>query len=343
MRRLLPVLLAMMLLSAAPATAAPWEQANESISCADNEGSSPFYNGPSASTVYDGTFQLGHGLPDTLLNSFIPQGLGTWPDWGGAGNDLLIQSGYDDDRSVIVGIVPGGGVTQMPQLKRPNGDFVTAHAGGVAVVASWLYVAGETVDGLPTILRFPLNAVRDALTSGAPLQARAEIKLDVGTAGFQASFLAAEGRTLWIGTFASDSRNRMYQFSVGPYGGLNRIGGADDWRQVPKKAQGLTVTASHFIFSTSWGSQNRSNIYVIRRGYKFLDNAYPQDLACFAAPSMSEGITRSNGQAFLTFESGSSKYRTDPCDNPQPFEGDCTRNIVTHLHRTPLNKLENMT
>lgn len=38
---------------------------------------------------------------------------------------------------------------------------------------------------------------------------------------------------------------------------------------------------------------------------------------------MSEGITLSGGQAFLGFESGSYKYRADPCDKPV-LEGDCT-------------------
>ena len=345
MRRLplLSILAALMLVPCASAAAAPWEQADESIGCADNEGSSPFYNGSSASVTYDSTFGPGHGLPAPLLNTFVPQGLGTWPNWDGAGHDLLIQSGYNGRRTVIVGIVPGGGVTRMPRLKRPNGRFVKAHAGGVAVVGSWLFVTGKTVGGLPTVLRFPLDAVRASLASGTPLQARAEIPLDVGTPGFAASFMAADGGTVWIGTFNSDNRNRMYQFGVGPAGGLNRVGGPGDWTQVPKKTQGLMVTASHFVFSTSYGSQNRGNIYVIRRGQKLLDNAYPQDLTCFAAPSMAEGVTQANGQAFLTFESGSFKYRRDACDKPQPFEGDCTRNIITSLHRAPVGALVGMT
>src|SRR4051812_4284922 len=235
MRRLLPLLLTTMLLAAAPAAAAPWDQADESISCADTMGSNPFYAGDSASTVYDRTFSVGHDLPDALLDSFIPQGLGTWPDWGGTGSDLLIQAGYNDDRAVIVGIVPGGGVTQMPRLKRPDGAYLDAHVGGVAVVASWLFVTGQVVDGRPTILRFPLDEVRSALTSGNPLQARAEIPIDPGAADFRASFMAPEDRTLWIGTFDDEHRDRMYRFTVGPHGGLDRIGDAGNWRQVPKK------------------------------------------------------------------------------------------------------------
>jgi len=347
MRRLLPALLICLLLPAAPSLAAApaWERKKESISCNDDTGSTPFYNGPSSSALYDSTFQLGREVPQAMRDGYVPQGLGTWPGGAGAGKDLLLQTAYNDStgRAVVVGMVPGGAATRMPLLVRPGRKgYVDAHVGGVAVVGRWMYVAGPTVDGLPTVLKFPLDRVRKRLADGKDLKAGTEQKLNVGTSGFAASFLAADGGTLWIGTFDEDERNRMYRFRVGPEGGVTRIGGAGAWTQVPKKTQGLAVTGSHFLFSTSWTSEARSNVYVVRRGKKYLDNAYPQDLVCFAAPSMSEGITLSGGQAFLSFESGSYKYRTDPCDKGI-FEGGCTRNIVTHLHRAPLATLLGMT
>src|SRR5688500_5615937 len=97
MRRLLLAVLALPLLIAAPATAAePWERQRESIRCADDTGSSPLYNGPSASTVYDATFQLGHEIPQAMRDGYVPQGLGTWPGGAGGGRDLLLQSAYND-------------------------------------------------------------------------------------------------------------------------------------------------------------------------------------------------------------------------------------------------------
>lgn len=349
MRRLLPAVLLLALAATLPpataSAAAPWERQRESIACADTTGSSAFYNGASASTVYDSTFAVGHELPGALLDGYVPQGLGTWAGWGGAGRDLLLQTAYNDttNRTVVVGMVPGGGTTSMSVLLRPGRKgAVDAHVGGVAVVRRWMFVAGPTVGGTPTVLRFGLPAVRRALATGAPLKAQRELRLDPGTAGFAASFLAADGTSLWAGTFDDDSRNRMYRWHVGDEGGLRLVGGANGWVQVPKKTQGLAVTSTHFLFSTSYTSKARSNVYVVRRGKRYLDKAYPQDLECFAAPSMSEGITLSGGQAFLTFESGSYKYRADPCDKPV-FEGDCTRNVVTHLHRAPLAKLLAMT
>lgn len=334
MRRLATVLLTLMLVPVATASADPkWEKNAESISCADTPSpGNPFYNGPSASTVYDSMFSAGHEVPGPFLDNWVPQGLGTWVNYGGGGSDLLIQAGYHTGgASAIVGIVPGGATTPIVALKRPNGQYVGAHVGGVAVVASWLFVAGETVGGRPTVLRFPLSAVRTALTSGSALQAKAEIPLTAGTKGFAASFMAPERRALWIGTFNEDNRNRMYKFAVEARGGLKRVGAPSSWVQVPKKTQGLTVTKDHFIFSTSWTREARSNVYVVRRGYKYLDRAYPQDLTCFAAPSMTEGIARSNGKAFLSFESGSYEYRGG------------ARNPVTHLHVADLAALEAMT
>ncbi len=349
MRRfVLPIALpALLAAAAAPAAhaAEPWETANESFVCPDNQSSSPFYNGASASATYDSTFKLGHAIPAAMLDSYVPQGLGTWKDWGGPSKDLLLQAAYNDEshRAVLVGLVPGGGETNMVTLVGPGKQgYVDAHVGGVAVAGGFLYITGDEVDGLPTVLRFALPAVAAALANGGELKAEARQKVDVGRPGFKASFMSQQGRTVWIGTFDDNSRNRMYRFSIGPKGGLQRIGGPGNWQQVPKKSQGLAVTKDHFIFSTSHTSIATSNVYVIRRGKKLLDKAYPEDLTCFAAPSMSQGITLSNGKAFLSFESGSFRYRADPCDKGI-FDGDCTRNVVTHLHRASRAALIGMT
>lgn len=331
MRRLLLPLLLPFALAAAPAAHAadpPWEKADRAISCSDTVGSSPFYQGASASTEYDQTFALGHAIPKPMLDGYIPQGLGTWPNWGGAGKDLLIQVGYNksSDYAAIVGMVPGGGSTAMAQLAGPgNAGLVKTHAGGVAVAGKWLYVSGPTSGDTPSVLRYRLKAVRKALANGTTLKAQAQQPINVGSAGFRASFISAEGNTLWIGTHNKDHRNRMHRFIVSPKGGLTRVGG---WVQIPKKTQGLAVTKRYFIYSTSYLRTNRSNVYVVRRGKKFLDNA---KLRCFAAPSMSQGITLSGGQVFLSFESGS-YYYDDQCDKGI-FEGRCTRNVITHLHR----------
>lgn len=244
--------------------------------------------------------------------------------------------------AALVGLKPGSGQTQLVTMPENK-----SHAGGVAVVNGWMFVSGPTsVHGHPTVQRYPLGAVRTALATGNPLW-RADGHFHEFTMGedeLKPSFLSSYGDTLYVGTFDSDHRNRMHRFTVKNDGTLDRVGGPDDWIQVPLKTQGLTVTGEHYIYSTSHGSDARSNIYVVRKGYKLLDNAKTAgDAICFRAPSMSEGITDSDGRIYLAYESGSYKYRTDECDKPQPFEGDCTLNIIDHLHRTTVSQLTSMT
>lgn len=95
-----------------------------------------------------------------MRDGYVPQGLGTRAGWGGTGNDLFVQSACIDatNRAVVVGMVPGGGSTRTALLVRPGRNgYVDAHVGG------------------------------------SPLQARAEIKVDVGWA--RSTRTAATGRT----------------------------------------------------------------------------------------------------------------------------------------------------
>lgn len=131
----------------------------------------------------------------------------------------------------------------------------------------------------------------------------------------------------------------MRGYAVSSSGALTPRGAAIE---VPVKTQGVVVTGTHFIYSTAWDSKNRGNIYVVRRGHASLDATYPQDLRCFRSPSLGEGSTRSNGTLYLAFEGGSSYY-DDACDKPQPFEGDCTRNVLKNLHQANLARLQSLT
>jgi hypothetical protein len=330
MRKLLALTL-LSLLTAAPAAAAtPWYSQKEDIACDGATGSSPFYNGDSASARYDRTFHGGPELPAAFLDGYVPQGLATLP--GGQ----LLQSGYNAGahKAAVIGLNP---TSAIAQILRPDGSALDAHVGGVAVVGDKVFIAGVNVGGYPTLLRFGVKKVARALSTGQPLKAGAELPIKVK--GFSASFLSAEGNAIWAGMFDSGHRNRMYRLNVGPKGNFKVAKG---WVQVPKKTQGLAVTPTHFLFSTSYGSKNRSNIYVVRRGQKLLDAAYPQDLVCFAGPSMSEGLAVNGANVFLTFESGSFAYRGDPCDKPV-LEGDCTRNIISHLHVAPVASLTALT
>jgi hypothetical protein len=101
---------------------------------------------------------------------------------------------------------------------------------------------------------------------------------------------------------------------------------------VPRKTQGLVVTEDLFIYSTSHGRNNRSNIYVVRRGEgsSDLDTAR---MFCFRSPSMSEGLTVYGNDIYVAYESGAAYY-SQASDKPD--------NIIEDLHKAPLSKLESL-
>jgi hypothetical protein len=99
-KRLLTIGAALALSVGGLTLAAPAAQAEETISCSTATSSSDFYPGDSASRVYDSHFALGHRVPDReVLNGFVPQGLGTWFNWGGPGKDLILLTAYKRARA----------------------------------------------------------------------------------------------------------------------------------------------------------------------------------------------------------------------------------------------------
>jgi len=278
------------------------------ITCSTDAGGKPFYDGPSASKMYDARFSGSAPVPN--LGTHTPQGLGTWWNWDGT-KDLLLVSAYRKGaRSQIIGIDPATnktvGVVAIDET----------HAGGITTSNGWAFVQGTT-NG---IRKYKLSTLKAALKApGTPL-----VK-PVGKerAVYGASFLTSYGGYLWSGKFNNKGRDKMYQYKINSDGSLTTIKKA--W-EVPTKTQGLLVTGSHFIFSTSEGRKNRSNVYVVRRGEPDLDKA---SLKCFRAPSMSEGITEYGGRAYLSYESGSHLYRSDPT----------TLNVITHLHKATITSL----
>lgn len=297
-----------------PTAVEPGPVAARAIECeTDTSGEDTFYDGPSASYLYDGLFEKTHSrVPAGELDERIPQGLTTWKNWDQAGHDLLLVGTYDKEgeQSRLVGIDPDSG---------KNVGTVAidkTHAGGLAVVKNWLFVQ----DSGKQIRKYKLSDLRYALQHPG-----AELKKD-GAASevYAASFLSDYGDSLWAGGFNQHGRDKMYRYQVNDDGSLTE---KQSW-EVPIKMQGLLVTPEYFVYSTSFGRTNRSNIYVTDRDEHDLDKAA---LSCFRAPSMSEGLTEHEGDAYLVFESAASFYRGD--------EGERARNVIPDLHKAPLSGL----
>ncbi|MFG1815188.1 hypothetical protein ACGFIF_15580 [Kribbella sp. NPDC049174] len=290
------------------ATAASDVSATRAISCDTKAGSKDFYDGPSASNKYDTRFSNSASLP--RLGSYIPQGIGTWWNWSGKKNLLLVTMYHPGRKSIIVGIDPA--------TNKVVGDVEIAetHGGGITTAYGWAFVQGST-NG---IRKYKLSTLAAKMKeSGTPFVSAVGSERKV----YGASFLTSYGDSLWAGKFNDKGRDKMYEYKIKSNGTLVTVNRA--W-EVPTKTQGLLVTKGHFIYSTSFGRDKLSNLYVVKRGQPDLDKA---KLSCFRAPSMSEGLTEFGGRAYLVFESGAYKYRSDPK----------TKNVITRLHKASISSL----
>ncbi|TCN44534.1 hypothetical protein EV644_101330 [Kribbella orskensis] len=278
------------------------------ISCSTATGGKPFYDGPSASKVYDARFSNSAAVPN--LGSYTPQGIGTWWNWDGSKDLLLVTAYRTGANSQIIGIDPATNKTVGVVA------IAATHGGGITTSNGWAFVQGSTTG----IRKYKLSSLKSAMKAAGTPYLKA-----VGTERkvYGASFLTSYGGYVWSGKFNDKGRDKMYQYKINSNGSLTTINKA--W-EVPTKTQGLLVTGSHFVFSTSYGRDKRSNLYVVRRGQPDLDKA---KLSCFRAPSMSEGITEYGGRAYLVFESGSHVYRSDPK----------TLNVISRLHKATISSL----
>jgi hypothetical protein len=287
--------------------------ATAAISCdTATTGGSTFYDGPSASIKYDARFSNSASIPG--LSTHTPQGAGTWYNWDGSGKNLLLVASYRSGAdSNIYGIDPSTGATVGVVA------IAESHVGGITTSKGWAFVSGAG----NSIRKYRLTELRDALkAAGTPYLAQ------VGTARSvaSASFLTSYGDSVWSGSFNETGRGTMYEYKIADDGTLTTVAGA--W-EVPTKAQGLLVTSTHFIYSTSYGRGNRSNLYVVRRGERDLDAA---QLRCFRAPSMTEGVTEYNGTAYLVYESASHLYGSDPA----------TLNVISRMHKASVSSLTSL-
>ncbi len=212
----------------------------------------------------------------------------------------------DGQRAHLIGIDPASGNEVGTVAVAPS------HVGGIAITMGWAFVQGEG----NVIRKYRLSQLKKKMTApGTPYLKQ------VGKARkvYGADFISSYGDNLYAGRFSQDGREKMYSYKVAADGSLATQAGA---YEVPKKTQGLLVTANRFIYSTSYGNDNRSNIYVVNGGARTIS---PSTAKCFRAPSMSEGITEYGGKAYLVYESGAAQY---VAKNP--------RNVIPGMHTAPI-------
>ncbi|MBC9821382.1 hypothetical protein [Terrabacter sp. MAHUQ-38] len=295
--------------------------------------SGQFYAGPSASRVYDWVdvssqttrrFHPGAPIPAGLLDEhYVPQGIAAWPNWDGTGEDLILVSAYKDEdgdgttdgASGVWGVVIGGSRsgTSLGRMLIAEG-----HVGGIGVYKGWLYVGSES-----EIRGYRLSKVRDALQGANTNTVYAR---DYNRASsYVVGFMGTGDGHLWAGDFDESSSQHLngYVQTSSSTGAISYVSSTQVY--APKKTQGVAVTANHVIFSTSYGRNDRGNLWVMPRGQDSLSdgNSY-----CFRAPSMNQGVTILGDRLYVGFESAAYTYNKglDDPDNP-----------IDHLHYSSLS------
>ncbi len=132
-------------------------------------GAQAAYQGRSVSTLRDALFAPGTQMP--YLASYIPQSLADWPNWDGAGHDLLLLGMYSTGhRSYLVGL--------DPDSDRVVGTVAVApsHLGGMkAFFGPWLF-AGDNPwphPGSPTVERYRIDDLRAAMLTAVATRRQA--------------------------------------------------------------------------------------------------------------------------------------------------------------------------
>ena len=288
--------------------AAPQAASAEDAMCRTAQGSNDFYPGPSASTTYDSLFKQSVPIPAGLLDGhYIPQGLAYWNNWNGTTEDILLISAYKDGSpSGIWGVVLSGTRRgdSLGRILVPEG-----HVGGLAIAGGRVFhSSGGGVRGLSA------STVRSVLAGANTNTVYYGAFKD--TAG-KASFLGTQGSYLWTGDFSTDSPQSMWQYRISSTGEPIYTGVK---RTVPKKTQGMATVGNRFVFGTSYGRNDRSNIWV--RSTATTGGITDSNSFCMRAPSMIEGLARGNSNGndhvWALFESGAYEYNKglDDPDNP---------------------------
>lgn len=310
-------------------------EATTTIKCeaaSSNREDKDFYDGPSASYMYDKRFKPGPDLRFSELSTFTPQGLTYWKDWEkdeGEG-DLLLATAYKEGtrEAIIIGLDPKRndksatiGVVQIE----------SDHAGGIALLGKWVLVS-DSSDGPHTLLTFTMDDLRDAMQASQDSLTEKTPKIEpvqVTKKLYGTSFLAvdSEARKLYAGLFNDKGRDWMQRYTVDEKGSVKEDDKGLRW-EIPARTQGLTLTGQHFIFSSSHGRDKRSNLYVTDRREHNLDKAA---VRCFRAPSMSQGLATDGDRAYLLFESGSFEYNG--------HDGERARNVIEGVHKAKLSDL----
>ena len=114
------------------------------------------------------------------------------------------------------------------------------------------------------------------------------------------AYLTVHGGRLYVGSFDEEDSGSVYSVPLGADG--QPSGPPVFEATAPPRSQGLAVTDDGYVFSTSWGRKNPSELVSI---------SHSGEVKHLTAPNMSEGLVVVNGQVYVVYESGASAYQYD--------------------------------
>jgi hypothetical protein len=277
------------------------------LTCDTATGGNQFYPGNDSSRTYNDLFDQSRSI-DHHLDNYVPQGLGVWKGWRGTTEDIFLIGMHHRDENANAALVYGISVSDGSYKGAaflPTG----AHVGGLKTHGDYMYIQQNT----STIRRYSLAAVRASLLSTG-IQSLGNGLTSTVT---DVSFFDIDGGYLYGGQFVNPDdpdrpndpdRGLMRRYAISPNSGALTRDFDYGPIQIPKKAQGLLVLSNTWIFSTSAGRGNRSNIYVIRRGYSRGEDIESVRYRCFRAPVLSEELVGFEGRTYLSFEGGAAEF-----------------------------------
>jgi hypothetical protein len=310
-------------LQAAAASVAPEPLPGPHCDNSQSRGKHANYQGSSVSVLYDSVFRPSVTVP--YLENYVPQALTTWDNWDNAGHTLVLLGMYrNDHKSYLVGFDPDSGRTVGTVMIAPS------HLGGMGVLGDWLFAQDDAPRGPhnhhPKVRRYRIEALRAAMQNAIKTGDKVYLATDGPAQAIDAiDFFAVDGDSAYAGNHGDPGAGRMYRYQLTSDGHLQQAEGP--WA-TPPRAQGMVLTPEDFIFSADEGA-DRGQLAVIRRD---APGHLADPIACMWIPSMPEDMTVHNGNLFLVFESGTTRYAKD-----HPV------NRITHLHTGPLLSLLHLT
>jgi hypothetical protein len=214
------------------------------------------------------------------------------------------------------------------------------HSGGVAFDGDNVYVTSS--DDPPMLYTYSKKEIDVAGVPADPSKpstvqpTRPPQPLPSGAS----AYVTVHNGHLYVGDFtgAADEAGgeipdgKMYQLAPDGNGGWDHENPVDTI-DTPPKAQGVVIRDGEYVFATSEGRDNPSELVVQSKDGTREDPV--------ALPNMAEGIAEVDGDIVATYESGAGKYSDTDGFGPDwgSFDDDEDLWASEHMTRTPLSEL----